>query len=267
MEWSAQDGANMQRTLIPAAGEDAELAGKISSIKHNGTHGSYVRLIDGETDFILVTRAPSADEIAYAEESAVDLEVKAVALDAFVFLTHADNTAQSLSIQNIQKIYAGQIYKWSDAGIILPDESAPISAYQRNRNSGSQELMERLVMNDYKMIDAPKLIIVSMLGPFNSIGGDRWTGAGGDPLGLGYTVYFYEMYMFPHDFVKIISVDGVYPTAETIASGEYSLRTEVFVAIRGETEKGSSARIFRDWLFTEEGQNAVAESGYVPLPN
>ena len=267
-DWSAMTEENVQRTVIPdpAAQVSEAHAQAILDITHNGTHGSYMNLIEGAADVILVARAPSEDELAAAEDLSVQLDARPVALDAFVFMVNVENPVDDLSLETIQQIYIGEITTWDQIGVTIPagGDDQSIHAYQRNRNSGSQELMEDLVMQDLAMTDAPELITSSMVGPLNAIGGNPWTGDG-DVLGIGYSVYFYANFMFPHEYVKLIAVEGVHPTSENIASWLYPLTTEVFVAVREGTPEDSSAVQFRDWLFTPDGQAVIADSGYVPI--
>jgi ABC-type phosphate transport system substrate-binding protein len=175
------------------------------------------------------------------------------------------NPVEDLPLATLRDVYAGKITTWKDTGVDVGDEQALIQAYQRERNSGSQELMESLVMQGTPMIDAPDMIVETMLGPFNAIGGHSLTG-GGDTLGLGYSVYYYAAVMFAHQQVKMIAVDGVKPTSETIASRAYPLVAEVYVVTRQDAPAGSPAVQFRDWLLSHDGQRAVALSGYMPLP-
>jgi ABC-type phosphate transport system substrate-binding protein len=109
------------------------------------------------------------------------------------------------------------------------------------------------------------MIVTSMVGPFNSIGGNPWMD-NGDALGLGYSIYYYTTAMFPHQYVKMIPVEGVEPTADTIRARAYPLVAEVYAAVRKDLPSDAAARRLLDWLLTAEGQQAVAESGYVPLP-
>ncbi len=267
--WSAQTEENVQRTIIPdpEANVPEEKAQAIETVTHNGTHGSYMNLIEGTADVILVAREPSPDELQAAQEQGVVLDPQPVALDAFVFLVNVQNPIENLSVETIRQIYTGEITTWAELGITIDPAGGteePIHAYQRNRNSGSQELMDDLVMQDAPMIDTPDLITTSMVGPFNAIGGNPWTGDG-DILGLGYSIYYYTTSMFPHEYVRMIAVGDVQPTAETIASRTYPLTTEVFVVVREGTPKDSTAMLLRDWLLTDEGQAAVEESGYIPI--
>ena len=267
--WSEMSLDNVQRTILPAPEVDIndEKARFIESIVHNGTHGGYMSVIEGQADFALVARAPSEDELQAADELNVPLDVQPVALDAFVFLVNVDNPVESLEIETIRRIFTGEITTWTELGVTIdPDAEGDekIHAYQRNRNSGSQELMESLVMGELVMIDAPEMITTSMLGPLNAIGGNAWDG-NGDTLGLGYSVYFYANFMFPHEYVRLVPIEGVAPTSENIAARTYPLFAEVSAVVREDMPADSTAVILRDWLLTDDGQSVIEASGYVPI--
>jgi phosphate transport system substrate-binding protein len=244
----------------PSFEKSPQLVEEISSIRHNGTHGAYTSLIEGSADFILVARVPSEDELTVAQVNGVALDVQPVALDAFVFLVNSDNPVDNLALENIRDIYTGRIAYWTElevGGERSDGAGQEIHTYQRNRNSGSQELMETLVMQGVPMKDSPDMMLVSMTGPINAISEDPW--------GIGYSVYYYAVSIFPSEFVKLIGVDGVVPTSDSIADRSYPLTTEVYAVIREGMSQDSTAVLLRDWLLTEEGQEVVAESGYLPI--
>lgn len=233
---------------------NSELGEKFFNIHHNGTHEAYIHLIQNDADIILVARQPSDDEIGAARLRGVTMNIQPVALDAFVFLLNTENELNELPLDTIRDIYTGKYTLWEEVG----GGDGIIQPYQRDPNSGSQELMKKLVMQGTPTIDAPDMILIGMMGPFNTLSGD--------PYGIGYSVYFYAEYMFTSDTVKMIGVDGVDPTSENISQRKYPLTTEVYVVIREDTPADSTARLLRDWLLTEAGQEVVAKSGYVPLP-
>ena len=232
----------------------SELGEKFFNIRHNGTHDAYMNLIKGDADIILVARQPSDDEIGAARLRGVTLNIQPVALDAFVFLLNAENELDELTLDTIRDIYTGKYTYWEEVG----GGGGVIQPYQRDPQSGSQQLMEKLVMQGTPTIDAPDMILIGMMGPFNALSGDIY--------GIGYSVYFYAEYMFTSETVKMIGVDGVDPTSKNISQRKYPLTTEVYVVIRENTPEDSTARLLRDWLLTEAGQDVVAMSGYVPLP-
>jgi phosphate transport system substrate-binding protein len=223
-------------------------------IEHTGTHESYTNLIARTADLIIVAREPSEDELAVSREKGVRIRFAPVALDAFVFLVNRSNPITSLTIEQIRAIYTGTLTNWSAVG----GPTEPIRPYQRNRNSGSQETMEKLVMKSLTMMQSRDLeVSLSMLGPFNAIRHDR--------QGIGYTFQYYDTYMTHIPEVRIIAINGIPPTAERIGKRAYPFVTEVFLAWRDDLPTPSPAQVVRDFLLSEAGQRVVAESGYVPI--
>jgi phosphate transport system substrate-binding protein len=265
--WSAPASANIERTYVPDpnAAISSQTASTITGIKFSTTHTAYVNLIEGKTDVLLEARLPSPDEQAEATAKGVELETHAFALDAFVFLVNTNNPTENMPLATLRDIYAGKITTWSGASIDLGDPAAQIHAYQREPNSGSQELMKQMVMGTTPIVDAPQMVVQTMAGPYNTIGGNPVTGAGGDRLGLGFSVYYYAAVMFSNPQVKMIGVDGVKPTSATISSRAYPLAAEVYVVTRKDATTGGPALKYRDWLLSPDGQRVVKQSGYVPV--
>ncbi len=223
------------------------------SIIHNGTHGAYVNLITGKADIILVARSASPDEIYLADSLGAGLTESPIALDAFVFIANVNNPVHSLTVKEIQDIYTGNILSWNEVG----GTNTEIHPYQRNPNSGSQELMLSLVMKDLDMMDLPDMILYGMMGPINMITHDK--------DGLGYTVYFFEQFMAPNDSLTLLAVNGVVPQYNTLKEKEYTYTTEVYAVIREDLDRSSTAYALYQWLLSIQGQLVVKESGYIPL--
>jgi phosphate transport system substrate-binding protein len=148
-------------------------------VEPHGTSEAYVNLIEGRADLALVARSPSDHERALAGRRRVGLDARPVAYDAFVFLLSAKNPVSGLTIEQIRDIYTGRIANWREVG--GPD--APIQPYQRTRNSGSQELMQTLVMKGRAMLAAPDLLTGALMSwPFLAL--DK------DVHGIGYSLTF-----------------------------------------------------------------------------
>jgi phosphate transport system substrate-binding protein len=230
-----------------------------------GTHEAYLALINGDADIILVARKPSQDELATAQEKSVSFDVRPVALDAFVFLVNSQNTVDNLLLEQLRQIYSGKITNWKQVG----GKDQEIHAYQREENSGSQELMTTLVMTGTPMINAPEMIAYTMAGPFNAIGASPYlesNGEKGDAAGIGYSVYYYSKYMVTNDDVEFIGVNDIEPTSTTIRDRTYPLTTEVYAVIRKGLPPEDSAIQLRNWLLSPDGQLTIEYSGYVSLP-
>jgi phosphate transport system substrate-binding protein len=223
-------------------------------VQTHGTGEAYANLIKKNIELILVARLPSEDELRLARKFGVEVDAQPVALDAFVFLRSASNPVASLTIEQIRDIYSGRIVNWREIG--GPD--AMIRPYQRTRNSGSQELMQRLLMKERAMIQAPDLLIGALMSsPFLAISQDVH--------GIGYSVYYYREFMSPPSDIKAFAVEGILPTSESIRSRRYPLVSEVYVVVRRGTPGDPPAYRLRDWMLGPTGQAVVAESGYVPV--
>ena len=231
----------------------AQSAEMIFQLWHSGTHSAYVNLIHGEADVILVARSPSPDELEEARRYGVEMDVIPVARDGFVFITHRTNPVEGLTLEQIRSIYTGVYTSWSQVG--GPD--LPIHPYQRDRNSGSQELMEERVMLGTPMIDAPDMILEGMMGPIHAILDDT--------SGIGYSVYYYATHIFPQPDLKLLAIEGVQPDSNSLSEGTYPLTTEVYAVLRRDLRAGHPARKLVDWLLSPDGQDAVLASGYIPL--
>lgn len=227
--------------------------GEFPDISHFGTHSAYLNLIESRADLILVARGPSREELDLAELAGVTLVPQAVALDAFVFIVNEGNPIEEISQEEIQGIYSGKLKNWSQVG----GPEGEIHPYQRNEQSGSQQLMQELVMKGTPMVEAPLMILPKMIAPFYAISDD--------PLGIGYSVFYYEENMAPNELIKLIAVDGIEANFESIKRRQYPFTTKVFVVLRADALPDSSAVHLRDWLLSPAGQDVVEQSGYVPL--
>jgi phosphate transport system substrate-binding protein len=226
-------------------------------IKSSQTHNAFINLIDGNADIILTARKMSPDEKAYAENAGIHLVETPIALDAFIFIVNTENPIKSLTTKQIQDIYTGKITNWKDVG----GNNNPINPYVRNPNSGSQELMESLIMKDLDMpnweVEWSSEVIPSMDLAFSRIMGDV--------NGLCYTVYYYKEQIVRNELpVKHIAVDGIYPDKNTIKNQSYPHVAEVYVVIRNDLNKNSMAYELYQYLQTKEGKDIISESGYIP---
>ena len=238
-----------------AAGVSEEAA--MSAIHHSKTTESFYEMIYGDADLLLVYE-PSEDAWALAKDQNVPLEVQAIGLDAPVFLINSDNPVESLTQQEIVNLYAGRITNWSQVG----GADLPIIAYQRIENSGSQVMVEAQVMKDVPMMDAPREMRPSEMGELIDVISSYKNTADS----IGYSVYYYVHNMYMQDGIKLLSIDGVAPTTETIASGAYPYRQPFYAVIRADAPADSPARQLFDFLATAEGRALVEQAGYVAMP-
>jgi phosphate transport system substrate-binding protein len=228
------------------------------------THNSFINLIDNKVNIALAARRMSPDEKEYAMSKGVTLIETPIALDAFIFIVSPRNPVKGLTTENIQDIYTGKKINWTDFGIVLFPETPEYSVihpFIRNPNSGSQELMDLLIMKDLEYIDLPiykENLIFTMAGLIDAIAGS--------PFGIGYTVYYYNEFIIRPDinYLKTIAIDGVKPTEQTITNRLYPYTTEVYAVIRSDTDTSSMTYKVYEWLQTAIGKQTISNSGYIP---
>lgn len=225
-------------------------------IKHNTTHNAYMNLIKGEADIIFVT-PPSADELELAEKAGIELEVVPIVKEAFVFLVNKENPVDTISVAQIQDIYTGKIKNWKELG----GEDAPIIAYQRPANSGSQTLMESLVMKGLTIMDAPKALRPAEMGGLI----EAIASYDNSENAIGYSVYYFANSMYNRETIKFVKVDGVEPDNETIKTDKYPYTSAYYAVLRKSEPEGSKARELLAWILSDQGQKTAEAAGYVPL--
>lgn len=225
-------------------------------VYHNTTHNAYVNLIDGRCDLIFVT-PPSEEEYALMEEAGGGFAVEPIVKDAFVFLVNRNNPVDDISLSDLQKIYRGEITNWKEVG----GSDAPILPFQRPDNSGSQTLMYKLLVPKAEIMDAPTELRPSGMDDLVDAVSDYDEGLNS----IGYSVFYYASGMYTDPDSKLISVDGVLPTAETIADGTYPLTDGYYAVYPKESDGDTPVGRLLAWLRSDAGQRAAAAEGYVPL--
>lgn len=231
-------------------------------VNHATTHYAYENLINGKADLILVTY-PSAEEFKMAEDKGVALEIIPVVNEAFVFYTNIQNPVKSLTVEQIQKIYTGEIQNWKDVG----GEDSLIKAYQREVNSGSQTGMLKLVMNGLKLQEALKEDIIEDMASIIGLVSDFDNGKNA----IGYSYYYYATTMYDTidkeiaDRIDLLAVNGIEPTNETIKDASYPFRTNYYIVINSAEPEDGPVRKLVNAMLSERGQKAAEAVGYVGI--
>lgn len=235
-------------------------------VTHSKSHASYERLINGEVDMLFASVYPASDILALAEEKGVELELIPIAHDAMIFFTNKDNPATGLTSEQISNIYVNNAYdNWNQIG--GPD--ALLYPYCRNNDSGSHAQMERHFLHGAEIHETIRQETTSYA--MQSILTDVINAQTSDPTGyaLGYSIYYYywnaNMVLGTADHLKLLEIDGVAPTDETIADGSYPLSNNTYVVLRKDTPEDAPARRLADFMLTEAGQRCVENAGYGPL--
>ena len=235
--------------------------------KHSKSYYSYDRLISGEADILFISTKPTEDTLAKARAAGVELELIPIAHDAMVFFTNSENSVENLTMEQIQRIYVDNAYdNWSELG--GPD--AGLIPYCRNADSGSQAQMEEFFLRGDEIHPdiRQETTSVSMASVLTDVQDARTD----DPpaYALGYSIYYYyhisgPLLLYPEDSLKLLSVEGVYPTDETIANGTYPLAGYNYAVVRADEPEDSLARRMVEFMLSEQGQQCVVNAGFGAL--
>lgn len=199
---------------------------------------------------------PSDEQLETARRKGVRYHFTPVARDAFVFFVHADNPVTNLTVAQIRDIYSGRTTSWRDVGVALDAKLLP---FQRNKNSGSQTMLERIMGDDPIMPPMEEDRLTGMGGIFRDVADYRnRRGA------LGFSFRYYANEMVADGRIRLLAVDGVAPTVENIRNGAYPFVGDSYLVTVG-SPTGDVARL-AGFLKSPEGRRMVEEIGYIAPP-
>ena len=261
--WGRIDGSTATQPLSNAIYQNRTglpEAEKHTPLNHSTTYQSYDYLFGEDTrdklplaDLIFVTEPYEAERTRIGE----NYELVPIALDALVFLNNAQNPTEELSREQLRSIYTGQVQNWADVG----GEATEVKAFQRPYDSGSQTLFENLLMRGAETMRPPHEWLATEMGFLVAAVASYDNAASA----LGYSMYYYVTNMYIDSRVRVLAVDGILPSVQSIADGSYPLATAYYAVFSKDLPTDHPARTLVAWLLTEEGQEVVRQAGYVPL--
>ena len=152
---------------------------------------------------------------------------------------NADNPVESLTVDEIRSIYAGDIQNWSAVG----GANRVINPVTRLEGSGSQSMMDAF-MGD---------TAIGGKSPFAMFGG-----------AIGFSFRYYLDDMVDNSGVKMLSVNGVYPSRDNIRARTYPIIAQFYAIYRADNENENIPRLI-DWILSEEGQALIEACGYTAI--
>lgn len=194
---------------------------------------------EGTVDIGMASRGIKGSEF----EKFVDLKVYTIAYDGIAIVTHSGTELPSLTVAQVQSIFAGEITNFSEVG--GPD--AMITVVSREEGSGTRAAFEELVMEHG---DADKMIFERAL--LQQSNGQVRTTVSTTPNSIAYLSFG-----FLDESVRTVAIDGAEPTAANVKSGSYPVFRPLNLLTHGEPNELSQA--FLDFILGAEGQAIVGE--------
>ncbi len=186
----------------------------------------------------------SSREIKEDEKEKYNIKIYPIAIDGLAIIVHPSNKIENLTMEQLKRIFAGEIENWKEIG----GEDRDIVVVTRAEGSGTRDFFEKKVMGDVSLTRK------AMQKPSN--GAVKATVAGNENaigyIGAGYI----------DDYVKAVRIEGIYPDPGNIRSGKYELSRKLYYITKKETE---DVKKFMDFVLGDEGQDIVEEKGFIRI--
>ena len=238
------NGSTSMEKVIGALSEQfmADNSGVSVTYDPTGSGAGIEAASNGSADIGLASRALKD------EEKAGGLTETVVALDGIAVIVNAGSKVEDLSVEQIAKIFTGEITDWSEAG----GEAGKISCIGREAGSGTRDGFESIT--DTK--DACKLdqeltstggVIEAVAGNANAIGYASLSAVEGK------------------DTVKAVTVGGVACTEETVLDGSYAIQRPFVLVTKTDASLSTAAQAFFDYTTSTAANDLIKAAGAVPV--
>lgn len=175
-----------------------------------------------------------------------DLITYCIARDGVAIVVHESNVLTNISIEDVAKIYSGEITNWKEIG--GADER--IVVISREEGSGTREVFEEFVTKPYhKKIKADALF-------FDSNGAVR-TKVSSDKNAVGYLSFGYI------SGLKALMLNNIVPTVENVQNGRYPIVRRLYFLTKDIPR--DPVKTFIEYCRSNEGQKIAESQGYIPI--
>lgn len=186
------------------------------------------------------------------EESEKKIKIIPVGWDALVVIVNQKNPLiDSISREQLRDVLTGKITRWSQLGA---KSDKPINLYVRQgKISGvGRTLRQQLFNNPDQVFSANAKILPSS--------GKIEVAVAEDPYGLAVS----GISSSRHRPVKMLQLEGVEPTMESLRSGHYHLYRLLFLVVSDTYQEQPDIKDFVDFALSIDGQNVIREAGTLP---
>jgi phosphate transport system substrate-binding protein len=234
------------------------------SVGGSGTSDGFEAFCKGDTEISDASRPIDvAEEVPVCEENGVEFIEIPVAFDGISVVVNPQNDrASDVTSEELKTMWEpaaeGRIARWSQVRSGWPDRE--LNLYGPGTESGTYEFFNEVIVqneeevnrSDYEASEDDNVLV---------------QGVAGDQNALGYFGYSY--YLNNKDKLKVVAVDGVVPTTDSIRSGEYLLSRPLFIYVSKEALKNNDAvKPFVDFYLAEQNLDRIVRAArYVTLPS
>ena len=230
------------------------------SVSGGGSGTGITSLISGTVDIANASRRITEEELAAARQAGFDPQEFIIARDAIAIIVNPRNLVSNLTLQQLSRIYRGEINNWSELG----GEDREIVRLSRETNSGSHLFfLESVVrmgeMDNNAIFSASTLLLPSSEGIIAEVR-DNPNAIGYDSLG------------YITSDVKLVGISSleepmnfILPSLETVSNHTYLLSRNLYMYTLDEPE--GLVKTYLDWIMGPEAQEIAHKLGFMPVLN
>ena len=238
------NGSTSMEKVIGALSEQfmADNSGVTVSYDPTGSGAGIEAASNGSADIGLASRALKD------EEKAGGLTETIVALDGIAVIVNADSKVADLTVEQIGKIFTGEITDWSEVG----GDAGTISCIGREAGSGTRDGFESITGTK----DACKLDqeLTSTGGVIEAVAGN--------PNAIGYASL---SAVEGKNTVKAVTVGGVACTEATVLDGSYAIQRPFVLVTKTGENLSPAAQAFFDYATSSAASQLIKAAGAVPV--
>lgn len=210
------------------------------SIAGGGSGVGIKQVSEGLVDIGNTGKKPSDEEI-----SKYSLHLFKWAIDGVSVIVNPGNMVRALTQEQVKDIYAGKISNWKEVGGI----DKQINLYTRDESSGTREVFWKIALKEGQVAANANFVVSN---------GAMKAAVSQDPFSIGYVSVGHI-----DESVAAVAFDGVMPSRQTVKEGKYAIARGLYSSTKGEPT--GLTKKFLDYLLTAEGQQIVAEQGFIPV--
>lgn len=234
------DGSTSMEKVIGALSESfmAQNGGVTVNYNPTGSGSGITAVQEGTCDIGLSSRALKD------EEKSAGLKETVLAYDGIAIIVHPDNPVSDLSVEQIAKLYTGEITNWKDVG----GNDTEIVLIGREAGSGTRDGFESIT--DTKDACQYRQELTST--------GDVINTVSQNPDAIGYASL-----SAVGDSVKALTVGGVEATEATVKDGSYVVQRPFVLVTKEGTKLSPAAQAFFDYALSADAASIIAAAGAV----
>ncbi|MGN1390112.1 MAG: phosphate ABC transporter substrate-binding protein [Bulleidia sp.] len=235
------DGSTSMEKVIGALSEAFSEKYPNVTVTYNptGSGSGITAVTEGNCDIGLASRD-------LKDEEKNGLTSITVAIDGIAMIVNNANEVSDLSLDQIAKIYTGEITNWKDVG----GADQEIVVIGREAGSGTRDGFESITGTSDKCQMDQELTS---------------TGAVIQAVGANEAAIGYASLAAVDDTIKTLTVEGVAPSEETVLDGTYKIQRNFNMITNDSKELSAAAKAFLDFATSSEAASLIEAAGAVPV--